>query len=340
MRLAVLSFRPYQSDFRRVLLSALQDSGGECLHVYLQRRSIEIRRGTEGNATETTRSLSGVARILRRFFGDETGIILNSAGNSGVDVVLRLWMRLRDQLWIYDIYDWLLYDSTGLKRLQWWATDRAYWAIGQGACVLSRDLQPRYPGAFHFDNASHLRPSSRTTATADRIVIAASFDARTDYDLIEAVAEAAPTITIDMFGAVYDKVHAIESRIGRLVRNRPNVRYYGKFRLDDLSEMLAGYTIGFVPYLSRSALTKFINPDKYYHYLCAGLEVVTTSIPQARHLAEHVHLADKASAVVAAIETIAAGSRKNPGNLHERLNWHVRAAEFRQFVLSLKPIGE
>jgi len=41
-------------------------------------------------------------------------------------------------------------------------------------------------------------------------------------------------------------------------------------------------------------MTAFINPDKYYLFLQAGLEVISTDIPQARRMEQRLHVAHSA----------------------------------------------
>jgi hypothetical protein len=47
-----------------------------------------------------------------------------------------------------------------------------------------------------------------------------------------------------------------------------------------------------VPYKTRYRKTKHVNPNKAYHYLNAGLEVIASPIPQIMRLREYVHIAD------------------------------------------------
>lgn len=336
MHFAFLSFRPFAADFRRYLMQALQSLGHPCVHVYLQRGGIEVCSGAGLDIVTSLGSLADLADYLRRFFGVSRGIVMNSAGNSAPDVVLGLWMKLRNSAWIYDVYDWMLYDATGVTRLQWWVTDRVYRSIASSCCLLSKDLQARYPNSFHLDNASHLMPVDRPQAFDNRIVTTASFDRRTDFELLRLFAEAAPDITLDLYGSIYDGDPATTEAINRLTTDRRNVLYHGRFEFDELQDILTNYSIGLVPYRTPDIMTRYINPDKLFHYLCAGVEVVTTPIPAAARLRAYVHQAADASAVVAAIRRItASGERLNPYNLHERFNWKIRAQEFCSFVGAL-----
>ena len=332
LRFAFLSFRRFPTDFRRYLMAALQSSGHDCVHIFLGRRAMELHSGENFGRRTPLASLAEAAACLRRFFAGRRGIVVNCAGNSAPDVVLRLWAMLRHHVWIYDVYDWLLYDSTGLKRLQWWLTVQAYASIASRCCVMSSDLSRSYRRGFHLDNASHLAPSSRAR-NFDKLVVTAYYDRRTDFDLIDQFAQAIPEITIDMYGAIYKEDPVAVKGIDDVTGRRRNVRYHGPFEFDQLQDILDQYSVGLLPYRSAGVMTRFVNPDKLFHYLCAGLEVITTPLPAVRRLERYVHIATDAEQAAVALDRIQAqGERRNPGTLHQSFNWHRRARELCEAV--------
>jgi hypothetical protein len=325
---AYLSFRPFTKDFRRYLLQALQSMGHPCVHVFLGRGAMEARFGERFDQSTRLATIRDAAQYLTTFFAGNRGIVVNGAGNSAPDIVLRLWMKLRHCTWIYDVYDWFLYDASGLKLLQWWLTVHAYRSIASHCCVLSQDLTRSYPRAFHLQNASHLIPSPHTKTFDNKLVVTAYYDRRTDFRLLQSVAQAAPDLVIDLYGAIYNNDAATTGAIARLTASCKNVRYRGRFELHDLQDILDNYMIGLVPYRAADVMTRFVNPDKLFHYLCAGLEVLTTPVPAARYFVPYVHVVDDTSAVLSAIHRVTAlGERQNPGNLHETYNWYRRARE-------------
>jgi hypothetical protein len=338
-RFAFLSFRPFANDFRRYLIEALQAAGYPCAHVLLTRKHMEFRTGRGFATVAPVASLGDLMRRITEFVGSGTGVIVNSVGNSAPDVILRLWAGLRDRIWIYDVFDELRYDARGAKRLKWLLTDCAYRMTASGCCLLSADLKARYPSAFHLDNASHVMPQKRLRAFDGRVVVTASFDRRTDFALLEAIARALPDVAIDLHGKVYDDDPATVAEIDRLVATRANLRYHGPFDMDRIGDLLAGYTVGLVPYRTGFAMTRFINPDKLFHYLCAGLEVIASPIPAIRRFAPYVHEAPNADVAMQALWRIRDGERRNPGDLHETFNWSIRAREFSGFVEGLAAGG-
>jgi hypothetical protein len=335
-----LSFRPFANDFRRYLMQALQEAGHPCAHVLLKRQGMEIRTGHAFETIMPVASLTELSLNIAMFFGSDRdsgrGVIVNSAGNSAPDVILRLWSGLREHIWIYDVFDQLRYDAHGMRRFKWWLTDRAYRMTASGCCLLSSDLKAQYKTAFHLDNASHIVPPSQRRVFDGRVVVTASFDRRTDFALLDALARAMPDITIDLHGAVYDNEPETVTEIDRLIATRRNVRYHGRFDMDRIGELLVDYAVGLVPYRTDFAMTRFINPDKMFHYLCAGLEVIASPIPATRRFAPYIHEASNAEAAATALRDIRdGGARRNPGDFHDSFNWHVRAREFSAFAEGL-----
>jgi hypothetical protein len=87
-----------------------------------------------------------------------------------------------------------------------------------------------------------------------------------------------------------------------------------------------------VPYRTAFGMTRFINPDKLFHYLCAGLEIIASPIPAVRCFRSYLYEAPDAPAVVSALHRIGSGERRNPGDLYESLNWRIRSREFLHMV--------
>lgn len=340
-KFAFLSFRPFANDFRRYLMQALSEAGYPCAHVLLKRKAMEIRSGRAFDVVTPVTDVGELTRRLADFLPSDAGggVIVNSAGNSAPDLILRLWKGLREHLWIYDVFDELRYNARGTKRLQWWLTDRTYFSIASGCCLLSAELKERYTSAFHLNNASHLTPIRRRRDFDGRMVVTASFDRRTDFVLLDTIAQAAPETTIDLYGAVYDNEPGIVSAIDRLTATRRNVRYHGRFDMDRIGDVLSDYAVGLVPYRTAFGMTRFINPDKLFHYLCAGLEIIASPIPAVQPFRRYLYEAADAPAVVSALHCIRNGERRNPGDLCESLNWRIRSQEFLRVVEYLATTG-
>ena len=97
--------------------------------------------------------------------------------------------------------------------------------------------------------------------------------------------------------------------------------------------IIAPFGIGFAPYVINDSLTEFINPDKYYLYLNSGMEVISTDIPQARRLADRIHIARSPREIVDQIARIQSdpSCRKNRNSAAD-YSWERRADELLEVI--------
>jgi hypothetical protein len=70
-------------------------------------------------------------------------------------------------------------------------------------------------------------------------------------------------------------------------------------------------------------MTTHVNPDKLYHYLNAGLEVIATPIPQAKRLARYLHLVRDVKDLPTAIDAVRTEPRASTWPL-EHYTWENR----------------
>ncbi len=118
-----------------------------------------------------------------------------------------------------------------------------------------------------------------------------------------------------------------------LTARRSNIVYRGPYSNAGLDELLNDYDIGLLPYVQNHVLTRYVNPDKLYHYLCRGMEAVATPIPQAQAMRDRVHLAADAREFAQKLRAIAeSGLALNDGAFHLSNNWRTRWREFLSFV--------
>ena len=102
----------------------------------------------------------------------------------------------------------------------------------------------------------------------------------------------------------------------------------------DLPSILRRYRVSVAPYRSGSIITHYIDPLRFYHCLNAGLEVISTDIPQARHMADCVHVISDATACAHVLAEIQAGrSAKQPAYLP--ITWEQRSDRLVEIVRSL-----
>ncbi|MEO8450625.1 MAG: glycosyltransferase [Gemmatimonadota bacterium] len=120
-----------------------------------------------------------------------------------------------------------------------------------------------------------------------------------DFELIEAVAKAAPHLQFVFVGGVVPS-HTLENELGRL-QALPNVHLLGQKNTTELARYPHHFDVCFLPY-ARTAYTNYIYPLKLHEFLATGLPVVGTSIRTLQDFGDLIELADDPANVVAAFE--------------------------------------
>jgi len=115
-----------------------------------------------------------------------------------------------------------------------------------------------------------------------------------DQDLLCRVAAAYPQATIVLIG----RVQVDDARL----RAMPNIRLLGQRPYAELPAYAAAFDVALVPFV-RNELTAAVNPIKLREYLCAGLPVVATALPEIVLLSDRPQLrvADTTEQFVAAV---------------------------------------
>jgi hypothetical protein len=330
-----LSSRLFENDFRVPLIDALNSKGHQAWHARIGRRNILTppnREKFEFNG------LLGFPRLVRQIraavyrqtatvvFVDTTGAFLPIRS-----LILRAVLR---GLWCFDIFDNLLYDFRGFRRLKQRLGLALLVRLSPIKIALSRELLRLFPAAHHLDNAADLQRKEDTLPyNHTALVMLFAIDGRFDFTLVEDVATAAPQMKLYLYGRPANNDPAIKAKLDRLCKTWPNVIYRGQYRFNDVAKILAPFSVGFTPYTTDSSLTEFINPDKYYYYLSFGMEVISSDIPQARCMSNYIHIARSATEVVTLVERIAndVAFRKNT-TLKPSFGWHQRADEFIEII--------
>jgi hypothetical protein len=102
-----------------------------------------------------------------------------------------------------------------------------------------------------------------------------SIDDRLDLGLLGNMA--AGGVTIDIYGRGHPDWTQSFDTLCKMVEANPGLNYLGEYDNDNIGTILSKYKIGILPY-NVSSITRYVNPDKLYHYLNARLEVISTEI--------------------------------------------------------------
>jgi hypothetical protein len=121
------------------------------------------------------------------------------------------------------------------------------------------------------------------------MVYIGSIDSRVDFAWLDALA--ANEVTIDVFGSIHGTA-APETHMAlkALLKRWRNISFHGPYDNDDLETLLSQFRVGLLPYQVDHPMTNHVNPDKLYHYLNAGLTVLSSPIPAAHRLHRYLHL--------------------------------------------------
>lgn len=337
MKLVVLSFNSYELYFRREFCEASERMGIPVLFIEWSNLIYLTRKNENKTNLPADTPVIELARLIREFSQNDNTCIIDSMMFHCTHKAFWLRKYLREMLWIYDVFDYYFYNSTGKRLLMAKLKDLTNRLCADKIVVLSKPLLDIYPGAFLLNNASHLAPSlHRKPVSRKQTVTIASFNERFDFNLLEELAILLPEYGFHLYGWILDNSPDIGKTMSRLTNKHRNIIYHGPYTNSQLDHILDEYDIGLLPYIDKHILTRYINPDKLYHYLCKGLEVVSTPIPQALEMQEHLHLASNATEFAEKIRTISEQCiNRNNNSFHLRHNWDLRLTEFLKHVANL-----
>jgi len=150
-----------------------------------------------------------------------------------------------------------------------------------------------------------------------------------DLNLIRFLAVSRPSWSFVLIGKVDTDVSAIEGLT--------NVHMLGRKPYSALPSYCAGIDVAILPF-AINELTLASNPLKLREYLAAGLPVVTTNIPEARRLGEHVRVGATYDAFMAHIETYlaqGAGPQLSISDAMAGESWDAKVEEMSSLIQPL-----
>jgi hypothetical protein len=326
-RFIIFTCRDARTDFRWPLAEALR-ARHETWYIWLRRRPRLQRPGVDAVFEEI--SFPALLALLMRLTRTKVvNIYLNSTNTSFPIMMLLLRWLCGRGLWVMDMHDDLLYSSTGLARA------RAAIAVKvqvRAADIIIRSAQSLvelFPNSVAFGNASQIRPIARQAADYRSVLVLASLDRRFDFDFMAEVAAASPARVFDIYGQVSEADAQITANVAALCHNHGNVVYHGAYGLADLEPILSRYAVTLAPYCTRTRLTRYLDPLRYYHCLNSGMELITTDIPQADRLRSSLHvvtMAAEVAPILIQLETCDAAKRNTGKNYHLH-TWEQRAED-------------
>jgi glycosyltransferase involved in cell wall biosynthesis len=153
---------------------------------------------------------------------------------------------------------------------------------------------------------------------------------KVDFDVLRTLAEGYPLGTVLLAGPVRDGARAA---LHELVR-RPNVRWLGLRRYEELPQVVAAFDVALIPY-AENPYTKSCFPLKVFEYLAAGKPVVATGLPELSALEPHVLLAQGAVDILPTLARALDGvdrGREGRIALASRNTWETRTSRLLELV--------
>lgn len=151
-----------------------------------------------------------------------------------------------------------------------------------------------------------------------------------DFELIEAVARAAPDWTLEMVGPVQYRPAS--------VTKVPNIRFLPPVPFKELPSSLSEWAAAWIPF-EISELTAAVNPLKIREYLAAGLPSLCTPLPEVTNTTYDVAISNDPARVVEWLnETIATDTAELRGARRESVredNWANRSEKMREVMKGL-----
>ena len=237
-------------------------------------------------------------------------------------------------VWCLDMHDDLRYHNKGFRR---WREELIISLLRRMSHVTvhaAPTLQELFPNSRHLGNASNILPLCSKNARDNDVLIIASFDERFDFNFLSQLAQICPETQFHLHGWTRPGDTRTMVQIAAIDARHSNIHYHGPYDMADLPSILSAYRISVAPYRSDTALTRYIDPLRFYHCLNAGLEVVSTDIPQARYMRAWVHVVPDAVACANTLAEIRTGAlTKQPA--YSPITWERRVDQLVEILATL-----
>lgn len=162
------------------------------------------------------------------------------------------------------------------------------------------------------------------------IVFSGGISRRIDYRLLRKVVKQMPDYNFFFMGEVYlDKFYqdgTVDSKYlekwNSLLKLK-NFHYLGAFKRKESVNLLQLFTCGLIPYYSLNTMNYYSHPVKFYEYLFANLNVVSTDIPSIREYVDlkNVYIIKNVKEMVTAIKK---NTKKNSEKDQKILNKSIK----------------
>jgi hypothetical protein len=334
----LLSCRHFEVDWRVPFFEALRNQAN-FYHIRLGRLSILTDTRTGASESYRPSAVFHLMRVIatKRCLGT-TSVYFVSMATALPSLVIGLRLALRRGIWLFDVYDdFSLYRVSWLNRLKGHLVNFVFYRIMTATIIAPPNLVRKFPRAYNLEIASRIQSIDRCEVDFRKILITSNFDRRLDLDFIRGVALELPECEIHMYGRIPDAGHNLP-RLDALLSSAENIRYHGEFAEADLPSILANYCVALAPFQKNVPFTRSTDPARFYDYLNAGLEVISTDIPRARDRADFLHIAADPAEAAEILKALQIGIQNRKATRWNCAD-HSWAHRSRQFLAILEQIA-
>jgi len=153
-----------------------------------------------------------------------------------------------------------------------------------------------------------------------------------DFELLKKIAEHFKNGSLVLIGKI---TFDAEKKI-KILDGVPNIHFLGRKPYEELPDYCRGFDVALNPFVMNE-LTRNVNPLKVREYLAAGLQVVSTDIPEVRVL-EDCLVGENHADFIAKIEKILQNPkpRKEVSDAIRHESWDAKVDELREIMRKVK----
>ena len=130
-----------------------------------------------------------------------------------------------------------------------------------------------------------------------------------------------------------------QQQLTAVYSNHSNIHYHGAYTHDDLPTLLQRFDVTLAPYRNDIPKIRYIDPERFYHCLNAGLEVISTDIPAAHRLSQWLSIVRDPSECAAVIAALRSGKLEKRG-AYSPITWEQRIKRLVEIIQEHTKTGE
>jgi hypothetical protein len=237
------------------------------------------------------------------------------------------------------MYEELRYGTIGLQRLHLSIALMILRSFSDIILCSAPTLIELFPTAQHLGLASHVLPLQRNAERTNDVLVMASFDDRCDFNFLSKVAALCPGTQFHLHGAVSHNHVPTQQQLTAICNDHSNIHYHGAYTRADLPTLLQHYDVTLAPYRRDVPKVRYIDPERFYHCLNAGLEVISTDIPAARRMSQWLNIARDPSECAAILAALRSGNLAKR-DAYSPITWDQRIGRLVEIIREYTKTGD